>query len=389
MRLKEVLPHIIGQEQGAFIPGRSIHSHLLLVQEMMHSLKYGCGRKALMAAKVDLESAYDSIEWEGLFQILRYFQFPDRWIRWVKACVSTTRVAILVNGTPTEWIPVERGLRQGDPLSPYLFAIVVEALSAKLRIVQRSGMLHGNQPDARLLGAHVPEGISHVLYADDLLVVSSATPLACDTLRTVFEEVRQFTRLKVNWGKSSVRFSPSVPCRIQKWMSRILHMKLANGAWKYLGVQVMDASSRRRGVDMVIEKAHDKLTIWKSQLLTMAGRIQLIKAVMSMLPQHLLMAAAMSGKGLGQLEKLMRQFLWIQQSGRKIIHLICWDNVTKPKQEGGLGLQKMKDLRIAILGMLAYRFLLSNSYIQPLFALKYKWSGNPWEISKNPKGPPI
>ncbi|KAK1290278.1 hypothetical protein QJS10_CPB18g01194 [Acorus calamus] len=218
MRLKEVLPHIIGKEQGAFIPGRSIHSHLLLVQEMMHSLKYGCGRKALMAAKVDLASAYDSIEWEGLFQILRYFQFPDRWIRWVKACVSTTRVAILVNGTPTEWIPVERGLRQGDPLSPYLFAIVVEALSAKLRIVQRS------------------------------------------------------------------------------------------------------------------------------------GRIQLIKAVMSMLPQHLLMAAAMSGKGLGQLEKLMRQFLWIQQSGRKTIHLICWDNVTKPKQEGGLGLQKMKDLRIAILG---------------------------------------
>ncbi|KAK1307281.1 hypothetical protein QJS10_CPA10g01432 [Acorus calamus] len=109
MRLKKVLPVLVGQEQGVFVPDRSIHSHLLLVQEIMHSLRCRRSQYTLMAAKIDLQSAYDLVEWNCLTQVLQQFGFPSRWIDWIYSCVSSVRMAVLINGTPTKWFPMGDG----------------------------------------------------------------------------------------------------------------------------------------------------------------------------------------------------------------------------------------------------------------------------------------
>ncbi|KAK1325374.1 hypothetical protein QJS10_CPA01g01441 [Acorus calamus] len=313
-RLKTVLPHLVGQEQGAFISGRSIHAHLLLVQDILHSLRRRPRSKALMAVKVDLASAYDSVEWHGLIQILSQFGFPSLWIKWMKACISMVRLAVIMNGTPTNWIPMGRGLRQGDPLSPYLFVLIAEVLSAQLRKEQRVGRILGYQPTPSLMGQSIPEGLTHILYADDLMIVAAATPIACSTLREVLANVQKQTGLTVSWGKSSIRFSPSVPSQHQRWMSRIVRMRPAPNSWKYLGVQVYGKGSIRKGAEIVYTKVLQKLEGWKAKCLTMAGRLQLLNSVIMAVPQHLILAAAMPTSKLMDIERMMRKFLWWNNS---------------------------------------------------------------------------
>ncbi|KAK1308804.1 hypothetical protein QJS10_CPA09g00704 [Acorus calamus] len=244
-RLKAVLPSLVGLEQGAFVPNRSMHAHLLLVQDIMHSLHIRRGRHALIAAKIDLASAYDSVEWGSLFQVLQLFGFPPRWIAWMKQCVMKVRLAVLVNGSPTDWFSMERGLRQGDPLSPYLFVLVAEVISAMIRQEQELGKLVGYIPDVRIQSQTGRKGIAHILYADDLLLVSTATPAQCEVFRQILTKAQTLTGLTVSYTKSSLKFSPSIPIRFCRWMSRIWRMPIASTTWHYLGVPISDKHSMK------------------------------------------------------------------------------------------------------------------------------------------------
>ncbi|KAK1309261.1 hypothetical protein QJS10_CPA09g00565 [Acorus calamus] len=198
-RMKTLLPDLIGAEQGAFVQGRSIHGHLLLVQDVLHALKVRRGKSALFAAKIDLASAYDSAEWPCLSRVLQLWGFPRQWIAWIHACVTQVRAAVLVNGSPTDWIPMGRGLRQGDPLSPHLFILVVEVLSGLLRQQWDLGSLFGYQPDARLNGQTIPSALTHTLFADDLLIVSTAKPDQCLLVRSALQQAHAMTGLCINW----------------------------------------------------------------------------------------------------------------------------------------------------------------------------------------------
>ena len=120
-----------------------------------------------LVCKLDIEKAYDSISWEFLYKVLDKMGFGSRWLSWMKWCISTASFSVLINGSPAGFFQSSRGLRQGDPLSPYLFVIGMEALSC---LINRA--VDGNY----LSGIRVANGggedlsISHLLYADDTLI---------------------------------------------------------------------------------------------------------------------------------------------------------------------------------------------------------------------------
>ncbi|GKD26421.1 RNA-directed DNA polymerase, eukaryota, reverse transcriptase zinc-binding domain protein, partial [Tanacetum coccineum] len=136
-RLSKVIDKIVSKEQSAFIAGRQILDGPVILSEIIEWYKKR--KKKLLIFKVDFEKAFDSISWNYLIHILDSFGFGNKWCSWIKACLNSSRASILINGSPTSEFSIKRGLRQGDPLSPFLFILVMEGLHNAFE--EASGMM--------------------------------------------------------------------------------------------------------------------------------------------------------------------------------------------------------------------------------------------------------
>lgn len=137
---KEVLPVLISEEQSAFVGVRNIQDGILFANEVVDLWKK---KQKGVILKLDFQKAYDNLSWNFLFEMLSKFGFPSTWINWIKECVSSAHSSVLVNGSPTREFRMEKGLRQGDPLSPFLFILAVEGVSMIFKRAQGVGLING------------------------------------------------------------------------------------------------------------------------------------------------------------------------------------------------------------------------------------------------------
>ena len=168
-RIKRVLDKVISKSQNAFVERRQILDAVLIANEIVDSIlrRKECG----LICKLDVKKAYDNISWEFLYQAMGKMGFSSRWMSWIKWCISTASFSVLINGSLAGFFPTSRGLRQGDPLSPYIFVIGMKTLSCLLNRATDGNYLFGTKiADGR--GEELV--ISHLLYADDTLLFCKA-----------------------------------------------------------------------------------------------------------------------------------------------------------------------------------------------------------------------
>ena len=174
-----MLPRIIPENQGGFIKGRKILDNIILVQEAIHS---SCRRKEKgMVIKLNLANAFDRVRHDFLFAVMRKFGFSNSFISWVKGCVSGPWIAPLVNGRSTSFFKGSRGLRQGCPLSPLLYAIQASVISFQLNFCQEIHTLPG------LRMVNNVRDINHAQFADDTLLLGGASIYSAEHFRQELE----------------------------------------------------------------------------------------------------------------------------------------------------------------------------------------------------------
>lgn len=163
-RLKDILSHVVSENQAAYITGRHISDNVLLANEVFHSLKARerCAR-SYMAVKIDISKAYDRLEWSFLEKVLRKKGFCDVWIGWIMECISSVSFSVLTNGSPYGHFLPTRGIRQVNPLSPYLYILCADVLSS---MMDQAFSEHNIQPLCISVGG---PPVSHLLFADDSL----------------------------------------------------------------------------------------------------------------------------------------------------------------------------------------------------------------------------
>eukprot|EP00253_Pinus_taeda_P013336 PITA_13336 len=202
-RLKTILPGIISEEQSGYVEGRQILNNILLAQEMIHSLHSRKEAGTLM--QLDLSKAYEKVSWKYLEALLRAFGFSRTWIKWIMALIKSPRYSILVNGAPSTAFTPSRGIKQGDPLSPFLFVILMEGLSRTIAKKKVEGKIKGLQPIISL------RATTHQQFVDDTMLHGTPMVKEAVSYRDTLDLFSQAYGMEINFSKSTIFFFNTHP----------------------------------------------------------------------------------------------------------------------------------------------------------------------------------
>eukprot|EP00253_Pinus_taeda_P031307 PITA_31307 len=195
-RLKPLLDKLISTEQIGFVEGRQILDGLVVTQEVIHSLKMK-NQKGMMI-KLDLSKAYDRLNWKYLGEVLESFGFSRRWVKWIHSLISTPIFSILVNGTASKTFNASRGIRQGDPLSLFLFILAAEGLGRYIKKERAANKIKG----LKLWGNELP--LTHQQFVDDIMLFGEPTVKEVRQLKKILDLFSEASGLEINRDKSCV-----------------------------------------------------------------------------------------------------------------------------------------------------------------------------------------
>ena len=250
-RLSGVLDTIISPSQNAFVHGCQMTDSVLVANECLDSrLKEGIPG---VMCKLDVEKAYDHVNWSFLLYLLSRCGFSLKWRKWIAFCISTFRFSVLINGGLEGFFGSSRGIRQGDSLSPLLFVIVMEALSRMMSQAVECGLLSSFQVGSS--DSHLVR-VSHLLFADDTLIFSDAKPDHIFNMRLLFTWFEAVSGLKINLNKSEMVPVGSVPDL--EYLAGIIGCKIVQLPMTYLGLP-LGANFKSKSIwDPILEKMERK-----------------------------------------------------------------------------------------------------------------------------------
>lgn len=346
IRLKKVLHKIISSEQSAYVGGRSILDGPLLLNEIYVWAKKL--KKKILFFKVDFDKAFDSLSWDFLDSVMNQMNFDWKWRRWIRGCLSSAKASVLVNGAPTKEFDISRGVRQGDPLAPFLFIIAMEGLHVSLEKACELHYFRG------ISFSKENVSLSHLMYADDVTFVGEWSEMNIVNLNRILRCFFLASGLKVNLHKSKV-FGVGVTDLEISRLAGILKCESASFPFIYLGLPVGANMKLSKNWSSVIDKFEKRLSSWKAKNLSFGGRLTLVKSVLNSLPLFYFSLFKVPRKVLNTLDGLRRRFLWGGDSSSKKIHWVKWETVVTSKNNGGLGVGCLESANLALLAKWRWR----------------------------------
>ncbi|GJX36031.1 RNA-directed DNA polymerase, eukaryota, reverse transcriptase zinc-binding domain protein [Tanacetum coccineum] len=332
-KMKSVLRKLVDENQSAFIAGRQITDNILLAHELLRGYNRKSSRKKC-AFKIDLQKAYDTINWDFLGKSLSGFGFHSKWIKWVMTCITTAKFTINVNGDIVGYFNGGRGLRQGDPIAPYLFTLVMEVLN----LLMKKNIIEA--VNFRYHFGCKRQKITHIYFVDDLMVFCNGDISLAKVIKRTLEEFSGISGLKPNMQKSTVFFG-GMNVMEQNNILKIIPFFVGKFPMKYLGVPLIKIQLNVSECKPLVEKVEKKILDWKNRALTYAGRLQLIASVLSSMQMYWALVFLIPKTVINEINKLLKRFLWCQGELIKGKAKVLWDSICKPKDQGGLGLKDL------------------------------------------------
>jgi hypothetical protein len=294
-RLGPYLQDLVAANQSALIRGRSIHDNFMLVQQ---SIKFLHKRRiSSLLLKLDISKAFDSVSWAFLLEILTHLGFGPVWRNLISNLLFTSSTQVLLNGSPGNHNFHRRGLRQGDPLYPMLFVLVMDVLSSMFRAAENRGLLQS------LGGADIRSRVS--IYADDVVLFIKPIEADLNCAKMILNCFGSASGLVTNMLKRS---AIPIRCDVQQVLAgcSVLQCSPASFPCRYLGLPISDKKMRKCDLRLWIEKIADRLPNWKARLLNLAGRTALVKFVLSAIPTYLLIAINVPQWVIKSIDKIRR-----------------------------------------------------------------------------------
>ncbi|VFQ69892.1 unnamed protein product [Cuscuta campestris] len=308
-RLKNLLPKIIAEEQAAFQKGKGIEDHILMAKEAIHHLD----RKVFggnLIVKIDMAKAFDRMDLSYLESILKGFGFSCLSIKLLMANLKSTFISILLNGEPTGFFQMTRGVKQGDPLSPLLFIIGGEGFSRLLNHhLETTFIKRYNMGSFKWVG--------HLIYADDLIIFTKGDTRNLLRLKGVLLDYLGASGQQINYNKSHFYCSKNTSKEQISHIEKILGMTNGSFPFTYLGRTICKGVLRKEHCFSLLEHFDNHISSWYSKILNQMGRLILIKHVLSSIPLHIMAVHTLPKSIHARLNTLMANFYW----GRKVVGL--------------------------------------------------------------------
>jgi len=293
-----------------------------------------------LALKIDVSKAFDTLDWSFLLKVLHGFGFNNTFCNWIHTILKSAMMSISINGMQNGYFSCKRGVRQGDPLPPLLFCLAEEALSRGISKLVTDGEVDLISSSR---GTKVP---SHCFYVDDLMVFCKGKVSNLVALKNLFTRYANSSRQVINASKSFF-FDGGVNQNRIDHIINVIGFNVGTLPFNYLGTPIFIGKPKVSHFQSIADKVKNKLATWKASLLSMAGRVQMVKVVIRNILFHTMSIYSWPVSLIKELEKWIRNFIWNGDINKRKMVTVSWKKVCTSYEEGGLGIKSLISLNNA------------------------------------------
>ena len=278
-RLIKLSERLISPNQTVFIKGRYILESVVAAHEIIHEV--AIRKETGIFLKLDYEKAYDRVNWSFLEEVLRSRGFNHKWISWILKLVRGGSVCVRLNDENSSYFSPGKGLRQGDPLSPLLFNLVIDIFTRMLLKAANSDIIQGLLPNV------FQGGIISLQYADDTLLFLKHNYQQVVNFKWLLTCFENLSGMKINYHKSDL-LTLGLDEDENNSLARLFCCNIGSFPIKYLGVPLHFSKLRREDIQPVVDKLINRIAGWRGKLLSTAGKLTLLKSCLASIPIYLL-----------------------------------------------------------------------------------------------------
>lgn len=293
--------------------------------------------------------------------------FHTKFVKWMMLFVATVQYSVCFNGQLVGPINPKRGLRQGDPISPYLFLICVEGLSKLITVAANNNEIKGWK-----VCSNAP-ALTHLLFTDDSFLFFRASTEEAIKVKAVLNEYEAWSGQAVNYQKSGVFFSANVRRDKQEELKTVLGVYNDLGESKYLGLPSLVGRSKKTVFNFLKERVSKKIAEWSNKTLSRAGKTILVKCVAQSIPTYCMSCFKIPKTLYNEIERLMNGYWWNSGGNQtKSIRWLSWGRMGESKSQGGMGFRSLVGFNLALLGKQVWNFLENpQSLVARVFKARY------------------